>query len=89
MVIKMYTKVVPVAYGETMEDPSYKDIPFEKKSKAVAQGKVRSFAQAGAEPFPELEAVLMKCLDRDRSKRYQSFESLKIALHKLLSSIKQ
>jgi hypothetical protein len=26
----MYTNVVPVAYGETLEDPGYKEIPFEK-----------------------------------------------------------
>ncbi|MFC7442599.1 serine/threonine protein kinase [Laceyella putida] len=82
----IYTGVVPVAYGETMEDTGY-EFPFEEMLKAVAQGKVRSFAQAGAEPFPELEKILMKCLKKDRRQRYQTFEQLEECLVKLINEL--
>ncbi len=71
----MYTEVVPVAYGKSMEDPSF-DFPFEKMLQAVAQCRVRSFKQAGVEPFPKLERILMRCLENDRTQRYQTFKSL-------------
>lgn len=79
----MYTKVAPVAYGKSMEDPSF-DFPFEEMLKAVTQCRVRSFKQAGVEPFPELEQILMSCLEKDRTQRYQTFESLLAALEELL-----
>lgn len=83
----IYTGVVPAAYGESMEDPSYKDFSFEDKLNAIVQGRVRSFAQAGAETFPEFERILMKCLESEKARRYQTFEELKADLEKLSRSI--
>ncbi|SEN02920.1 protein kinase domain-containing protein [Lihuaxuella thermophila] len=83
----LYTGKTPVVYVESLEEEEkidLKAIPFEQKLLAVSQGRIRSFEQAGAEPFPELERILMKCLEKDRTKRYQTFGDLNAALEELL-----
>lgn len=79
----LYTQVVPVAYGDTMEDTSF-DFPFEDQLIAVKDGRVRSFKQAGADPFPELEQILLKCLQKNRLNRFQSFDELLNAFQKYI-----
>jgi hypothetical protein len=70
------TGVVPVAYGPSMEDYRFKEYSFEEKLEAVTQGRIRSFEQAGVGPFPELERILMRCLETNREKRYSTFKAL-------------
>ncbi|MDQ0417644.1 serine/threonine protein kinase [Croceifilum oryzae] len=82
VVFYLYTRVVPVAYSHSMEDPSY-DFEFNDMLQAVRSGRVRSFAQAGATPFAELEYILQRCLETDRAKRYQSFSELLCMLEEI------
>jgi hypothetical protein len=74
----LYTGKTAIAYGESIEEDS-----FHQKLSAIIEGRFRSFSQVRAEPFPELEQVLMKCLARDRSMRYQTFDALLTALEKI------
>lgn len=55
--------------------------------KAVQNGRIRTFKQAGAEPFPELEQILIRCLQKDRSQRYQSFDELNNAFSSIRAEI--
>jgi serine/threonine protein kinase len=68
----LYTGQPPTMCGEAKEER----VSFEQRLQAIVQGRNKSFAQAGATPFPELEQILLRCLAPERGQRYQTFTAL-------------
>lgn len=61
----------------TGEPPvEYKNRSFKQRLQAISQGEIRTFAQVGAEPFPQLEEILLRCLESNKMRRYQTFNDL-------------
>jgi hypothetical protein len=80
----LYTGKTANAYGDSLEGDDLKDISKEQKLIAISQGRTRSFAQVGAEAFPELERVLKWCLEVDRNQRCPTFSAARAALEHIL-----
>jgi serine/threonine protein kinase len=73
------------ALGATLFELLTAQVPFEAESLLelalqVAQGDPRRLRPLRPEVSPELEAVVMRCLEKDRDKRYLSTQALASAL---------
>jgi serine/threonine protein kinase len=81
----LYTDYTACYY---VDDPSdnedYLKVSFEEELQAVVEGKKRKFNQIQTDSFPELERILVKCLEKNPSIRYQNFEELQADLESLL-----
>ncbi|TYR78273.1 protein kinase [Priestia megaterium] len=66
----LYTGELPVDYNNIPDH--YKH----QKLLAISKGYIKSFKDLKCNPFPELELILTRCLDKNKDKRYQRFEEL-------------
>lgn len=78
----LYTGKTAVFYG----DEDFRKVPFEDKLKHVSEGNLRSFDSSEAPEYPELEEVLMKCLAKDKSERYDDVSAIQKDLFDISSN---
>ncbi len=61
---------------------------FEQQLQCIIDGHMRSFAQANAVPFPELQHVLEWCLEIDKDRRYPTFAAALNAFENILHTLR-
>ncbi|RKL64952.1 hypothetical protein CR203_23375 [Salipaludibacillus neizhouensis] len=83
----LYTGYTANSYGESPASNQIKGIEKNDKLTAITLGKTRTFSQIDAEPFPDFESVIMKCLSLQRTNRFKNFEELLISLELILNDL--
>lgn len=76
----IYTGMTSTYYGSD----DHRSIPMKQKLMSIAGGDRRTFKDAHALAFPELEEILNRCMRYDRGKRYASLKDVTSALQHLV-----
>lgn len=76
-----YTGSLAIDFGASKE--KLKEVSMEQKLKCAIGNRILTFKEVGADPFPELEAILRKSLSTDPMKRFESPSELHQHLLKL------
>lgn len=71
----LYTGRTPAWYGMDPTDDGL-EAPRHVRLQAIAEARVRTFADVGLPDFPELARILEGCLQGDPARRYGSFREL-------------
>lgn len=82
-IFALHTKQVPADYGAYQNEPQ--SMPLEYNRARIRDGFKRSFAEVGAAPFPELEAVLATAMSASPAQRFTSVSTMANALMTLAS----
>ena len=80
----LYTRKTATRYESAVPGEQGRELSFAQQLQAIGQRPIRSFVEAGAEPFPELERVLQWCLETNREHRCPTFDAVLHALEHLL-----